>query len=321
MRRLLLSIVAALAALTAALSGIGPAPAGAEGVTDLSASVTGAPAAVSPVGGRVVYKVEFTNNGPTIVFADLRDETANGTFLAQGSTIPAGCSTPANGAANPVITCTTLAMNPGQRVTFYVAILTPTTTTTVTNTANAALSPIPVQPIDGNSADNTDTASTPVFNDPDSSASYVRQGETLTYKTHAVTVRKSTTGVIVKLSTAPADGRSCGAGALCADGLRIEFPLNDIYTASDVQVDLNFGKGEACRSITNSTCTDSLYYVGPSGGSPVLVANCTSAPAAEPFPVPCVRSMYKSPSGQLHIVAGIDSDDPDLLPQGLRLAG
>lgn len=315
MRRLLLSFLAASAAI-AGLVGVQPVPAGAEGAVDLSARVTAAPTVVSPVGGRVVYSVVFKNEGAVAVLADLEDATSGGSFLASGSTIPAGCTTPADGAANPVITCQRL-LDPAQEVRLLVAILTPTTTSTVTNTAEAGLAPLQLG-IDAAPTNNTDSEATSVFNDPNSSASYLEEGDSLTFKTHKVTVRKSETGVIVRLADTLGGGRTCG-NTLCADGLLIDFPLNDVYSASDIEVDLNFGKGEACRSTNNAACGDAIYYVGPNGGAPQQVPACTSAPAAAPTPVPCVRSMYKTSGGQLHIVVGMDSEDPELLPQGLKL--
>jgi hypothetical protein len=317
-------LVAITSALVALLVGLVAAPdlAAGAGATDVSASVSGAPTAVSPVGGRVVYEVVFANEGALPVVADYSDTTSNGKFIAAGSTIPAGCTTPTNGVQNPVITCNTVPMAAGAQLKLYVAILTPTTATTTSNTASAGNAPlsagIPV--VDGDLANNTDSVSTPVFNDPNSSSSYLAEGDSLTYKTHKITVRSSDTGVIVDLRDAPAAGRFCGAGTLCADGLRINFPLNDIYSADDIEVKLNFGKGGACRSTTNDPCTDPIYYVGPSGGAPVEVVNCTSAPSAPPVPVPCVRSRVKV-DGQLYITVGINSDDPDLLPQGLKLVG
>lgn len=317
MRRLFLSLLAASAAI-ASLVGVNTGTAGAEGIVDLSADVTSAPTVVSPVGGRVVYSVVFRNEGATSVLADLEDATTGGTYLASGSTIPTGCDGPADGAADPVVTCTNLLLAPAQEVRLYVAILTPTVTSTVVNTAEAALSPVPAPLIDAVPTNNSDTVTTQVKNDPATSSSYLRQGDSLTFKTHTVTVRKSDTGVIVRLADAFGAGRTCG-DALCADGLLIDFPLNDVYSASDIEVDLNFGKGASCRSISNASCVDALYYVGPDGGAPELVPACTSAPADAPTPVPCVRSMYKSPAGQLHIVVGMDSEDPELLPQGLKL--
>ena len=128
--------------------------------------------------------------------------------------------------------------------------------------------------------------------------------------------------MIVKLSDAPAAGRMCAGSerALAPTAFASSSHSTTPTPLSNIKADLNFGKGEACRSISNASCTDSLWYVGPYGGAPLQVANCTSANEnVAPVPVPCVRSMYKTSGGQLHIVAGLDSTDPDLIPQGLRV--
>jgi hypothetical protein len=320
MRKLLLSVVAALAAISGMLIGTDVSPAGALLGYDGSVSVADYPDPVVPATGATVYRiVAKAEQGILPLGATLRvTVTGGGKVDPAGSQAP-GCSLPSSTTVDPVFTCSVAATTGNDDVkNVAVTSLAPGVVTLAAEIEYDALDTI----VDDNPSNDADTESTTYTNTPSTagSASYLKQGESLSFKTHSVTVKTSTTGVIVKLSDAPAAGRTCGTNALCADGLRIEFPLNEIYTASNIKVDLNFGKGEACRSITNGSCTDSLWYVGPSGGSPAPVANCTSTTEnVAPVPVPCVRSMYKSPSGQLHIVAGMNSTDPDLLPSGLRL--
>lgn len=319
MRKLLLSVVAAVAAISGLLVGPVASPAGAVLGYDGSVTVADYPDPVVPATGATVYRVAArADQGVLPLGATVEVTITGGGTVDAGGTQAPGCSLPPASTVDPSFSCTVAAATGQDDVkTIAVRSVAPGVVTLTASIQYDALDPI----VDDNPGNDTDSESTTYTNTPaGATASYLAQGQSLSYKTHKVRVRRSSTGVIVKLSDAPAAGRSCGAGALCADGLRVEFPLNDIYKAQNIEVDLNFGKGEACRSISNGACTDSLWYVGPNGGSPQLVANCTSTNVnVDPFPVPCVRSMYKSVGGQLHIVAGMTSDDPDLLPQGLRV--
>lgn len=302
--RKVFSAVAAITALAATLVGFTPAPGiAAESVADLSVSVDDSPDQVSPPGGIVLYTVTVANNGPVAApAADFRDTTRGGAFVRSLSLLPAGCSGPADGAADPTIDCRFLAFPAGATRTIEVAIRTPASVGQVTNTVSASIPPGAV--FDNNPANDSATDTTAVTATSDGAASLLTQGQSLTYKTHTLTVTSAVNGIITALSTAPAEGAQCGDSA-CGDGLRVWFDSNPRFQGL-VSVDVNFGKGDPCRGLGKESCT-SLY--SRKDGVVTVVPLCSAAPTASP----CIEQIYKV-DGHIHHSVRMRSEDPDLLP-------
>lgn len=315
MRRILLALFTCIG-LVAGTLGMSVAPLAAAGPipVDLSVEVKPSPAEVSPPGGIVVYEIivrtsfaDLTGTNFTTLPVDLTDSSLRGSYVASSSRLPSGCTAPADGTADPVITCD-LNVAPGGSQAVWVALRTQPVVGTVQTKAEVSFDPSALSTVaESNPANNTRTEVTPVINNPNQSSALLHEGESMQFKDHVVTVLKSKNGVIVTLRDAPATGAACGS-TMCDDGLHIGFAHNDHYEG-EVRVDTNFGKGEPCRAISNPSCGDGLYIRKTVSMTPTKLLPCSTAPQ------PCHESSYKL-NGDLHRVVLMESEDPDLLPPG-----
>jgi hypothetical protein len=298
MRKLFVSLLA-LVGLVATL----PSVAGAESVVvvDLGVVVSDLPDPVAPSPGTAVYKIEVTNHSLLPLTATVTDTTDGGTIDAGASTLPAGCVV-----ATTSVTCSDVALGATETKVLYVAVV---VADDVTNTATVSLSPALLDVLDTNVANNVDTESTTVLPVATTQAgTYLREGETLRFKKHSVTVRDSDTGVIARLADADLTGVACGVGTCEPVGLHADFPANDVYRGY-LLTQVNFGTAPPCRGIGATKC-HRIFYRTSSSMPMVEVFDCLTANyIAEPGP--CVEQVVKSGTEFIWDVR-MTSDDPDL---------
>lgn len=309
MRKTLFFAAALMAVVSATLTAGTPAG-GLVPVADLSSSTVGSPDAVSPVGGFVYYDVTFTNGGAPVP-AELRNATTGGgTFDAALSSIPAACSAPASGTTDPVIICDA-ALFAGT-IALEVAIKTPTSATNIVSSSTAMVDPDAVTDVvDSDPSNNASSDTTPVFNDPNGSSALVREGESLAYKTHKVTVRSGANGIVVSLADALGEGDRCG-NTLCGTGLHLGYG-SDPDRQGNVIVELRFAT-DPCKGFGADKCTavyERKFDAAGNKMAPRAVGPCVGASYAPT----CIESIAKDGSNFVHYVRMI-STDPDLLPPG-----
>lgn len=313
MRSKLSLFLAALLAASILSFGAGSAGALAPTVVDLSTSVTGEPATVSPVGGVVLYTATFENLSAVPVPAVFSDATDAGTFVASLSKIPAGCTAPSDGAPNPVISCQAV-LQQGLPVVVEVAVRTPSVEGVVANTSTIAVDPTFLDDfVDSNSANDTATVATPVLNDPNSSSALVKEGESLTFGPHIVTVTDAPNGIVIMLADALGGGDTCGK-TICGDGLHLDFGT-DPDRQGYLQVELNFDT-DPCKGLGADKCT-ALYerkFAGTLDETITAIPRCSSLPATD-TDTTCLISVTKVGSNFRHLVR-MYSVDPDILPSG-----
>jgi hypothetical protein len=299
MRRVALSILAVAAALTGALTAVGPS-AGAAGLIDLSATSVSSPAAVSPPGGLVIYTATFRNEGAVAVAGVFSNTTDGGTILEVDADTT--CS-----ASGLTVVCRDT-LDPGAVKIVEVVVQTPLTAgSTVTNTSSAAVDPSLIQVLDVFPANDTSTVVTTVQASTGvGSAAFVPEGGTLSYKKHKLTVREAELGVVAFLQDTPAViALDCG-GQPCREGLRVDFDQDPRF-AGVVDVDVNFGISDPCRGLGAEKCRP-LYFFKPGMPRPAPIDLCGVAAAD----VPCLESTYKA-GNEFHFVVVMTTDDPDLL--------
>lgn len=282
-------------------------------VVDLSSSVTGEPASVSPVGGVVLYRATFENLSALPAPAVFSDTTDAGTYVAALSKIPAGCSAPADGSANPVISCQAV-LQPASPVVIEVAVRTPAVAGVLTNTSTIAVDPAYLDDVvDANGANDTSSVATPVLDDPNSSSALVREGESISFGPHLVTVTDADNGIVIMLAEALGGGDTCGP-KLCGNGLHLDFGT-DPDRQGYMQVELNFTT-DPCRGIGADKCT--AIYERKFDGTPdetiTPVPSCTALPSAD-TDTTCLISVAKVGPNFRHLVR-MYSEDPDLIPVG-----
>lgn len=297
------------AVLTATLLGLGGGGAVAASTADLSTTVTGQPATVSPVGGIVLYTATFENLGALPVPAVFSDATDAGTFVAGLSDIPDFCTAPDDEAPNPVISCDTV-LSPGVPVVIEVAVRTPSLTGVVSNTSTIAVHPEVVDEfVDDNSANDSATVTTSVLNDPNNSAALVKEGESLTFGPHIVTVTNAPNGIVILLAGAPGGGDLCGP-SLCGDGLHLDFGKDEDRQGT-MHVELNFST-DPCRGLGAEKCT-AVYERKHSGTADETITAVPPCSTTTDPTTTCVIEVTKVGSNFRHLLR-MYSEDPDLLP-------
>lgn len=304
MRRVLLSVLAVVAALTGSLAVV-PAPAGAAGVVDLSSTSASNPAAVSPPGALVFYTATFRNEGAVAVDGIFTNTTSGGTLFRAFSS--PGCTPIAAGTSNPTTTCTAT-LQPGAAKVVELVVQSPLTApSVVTNTSTARVNPGLVQVVDLVSSNNDSTVSTPVQPSTAGSAGFVQEGGSLSFKKHVLTVRDADDlGVVAYLSdTAAPEAADCG-GVPCKVGLHAEFDQDPRF-GGVVAIDVNFGQSEPCLGLGNPRCHP-LYFRKLATDATKPVAPCGTQLPDEP----CLERIYKA-SNEFHYVVVQRTDDPDLL--------
>lgn len=305
-----LFIAAALAALVSATLTTGTPAIGAVPVADLSSSTVGSPDAVSPVGGLVYYAVTFSSSGAPVP-AELRNTTTGGgTFDAALSEIPAGCTAPATGTQDPVIVCDA-ALFTGT-ISLEVAIKTPASATDIISTSTAMVDPDAVTDVvDSDPSNNASNDTTPVFNDPNSSTALVREGESLSFKTHKATVRNGANGIVISLADALGGGDRCG-NTLCGDGLHLGYG-EDPDRQGNVIVELRFAT-DPCKGYGADKCT-TVYERKFDAEGNKLAPRPLEACVGDSYAPTCIESIAKNGSKFVHYIRMV-STDPDLLPPG-----
>ena len=303
MRRVLLSLLAAMSALTG-IAALSSTPAGAEGLVDLSASSVSNPAAVSPPGALVFYTATFKNEGAVSVDGIFTNKTTGGTLFRSFSS--PGCTSVAAGTSNPSTTCTaTLA--PGATKVIEVIVQTPLTApASVTNASTARVNPGLVQVVDLVTTNNDSSVTTPVQAATVGSAGFVTEGGSLAYKKHVLTVRDADLGIVAYLSdtTAP-EAADCG-GVPCKIGLHADFDQNPRF-AGIVEIDVNFGTTDPCRGLGNDC--NALFFRKLATDATKPVPACGTQLPNEP----CLESRYRGANQEFHFVVVQGTDDPDLL--------
>ncbi|MDQ3107606.1 MAG: hypothetical protein M3Q68_07360, partial [Actinomycetota bacterium] len=263
MRRPILAVLAVLAALTSVLA-TSSAPAGAAGVVDLSASAASSPLAVSPPGALVFYTATFANEGAVAVDAILTNTTSNGSVVSF-----TGDSTCARSGAE--ITCID-SLAPGETKVVSVVVQSPLTApSTIANVSRARVNPGLVQVVDLATANNDATITTPVRASTGvGAAGFAREGDTIPFRKHVLTVLEADLGVVAFLNDVPdVQTANCG-GQPCQEGLRADYDQDPRF-AGKVSIDVNFGSSEPCRGIGNDRCHPLFYRVSPTSPTfPVL---------------------------------------------------
>lgn len=305
MRRLLLSVLAAVATLSGMLLGTTASPAGAAEVpvvVDVSTTSTANPlkngaSVVSPPGALAFYEATFTNSSVIPVTGTFTNTSSAGSVASASAT---GCTPTTSGLT---VSCTASVPANGT-VTMRVAVRTPTTAGTITNTSTGKVSDAFVDLITSN---DTSTITTQVQAPGAGSAGFVPEGGSLTYKKHVLTVRDADLGVVAFLSdTANAGTYSCGS-APCKEGLHLDFDQDPRFFGI-VAVDVNFGVDDPCRGLGSGAGCYSLYVRKGTALQPTPVPACNATQSNGP----CLERTYKTGT-EFHSVVVMDTNDPDLL--------
>lgn len=298
--------------LAAATIGSGAVPAVAAPIADASVTVASVPTAVSPVGGMVLYRVTVRNDGPALAPVTATDTTTGGSYVAGSSTLPSGCSAPADGTADPVISCNFGVQVAGWSSQISVAIRTPSVVSSVTNAATAEVPPSSLGVIDDNPSNDSASVVTPVTNDLAGSAALLRTGETMAFQAHRLTVRSAAKGVIASMKAVPAQGDACGT-TLCDAGLHVGFDTDAEYQGQ-LGLWLDFGKGNPCRGLGAPSDCSALYM--RKDGVVTRVPICATAPQASP----CIEETSKD-GPVIRWLVRLASQDPDFVPPLGKLGG
>jgi hypothetical protein len=307
MRRLVLSVLGAAVALLAASFAAIPSTAGAAGLVDLSASTASNPAAVSPPGALVIYTATFRNEGAVSVAGLFTNATSNGKLVQANVSLPGACVLPAAGTADPSISCSA-SLAAGQALTLEVVVQSPLTApSAVANSSSARVDPSVVQVLDLFPANDNASVTTPVRATTGvGAAGFVREGGTLSYKKHVLTVRDADLGVVAFLNDVPAvQSADCG-GTPCQEGLRADFDQDPRFFGL-VAVDVNFGPGDPCRGIGADQCHPLFFRKGAIQPTAPILPCGSQAPND-----PCQESVAKVGT-EFHFVVVMQTDDPDLL--------
>lgn len=305
MRKLLCAVLAAVSCL-GGLVALSSTPVAAAPGFDASVALSDSPDPVSPVGGTTIYKVTATATGLAPLFPASLTVTNNGGLFSTAGTNAPGCTIPAEGTADPVVTCE-LTLNAGPK-TIYVAIRS-VSAGTMSSTGTVQYEPAGLDPIvDDDPSNDSSTESTTVTND-NSSATYLQEGQSTTFQGHKLTVTDSDSGVITELRTAPVTGdgaATCGVQGPCKQGLRVLFYENTVYTGN-VRVTVTYGWTHPCGYYGESATCKYLYYRKASTGDALPVPKCVLATDTL-----CYEKKYFS-AGAWRIDVRMDSNDPDLL--------
>ena len=304
MRRVLLSVLAAAVALTG-VALTTATPAGAEGLVDLSAVTTADPeGSVSPPGALAFYTATFKNEGALALEGSFTNATTGGTVLSV--TADDTCTTSGN-----TVTCVdTLA--PGATKVVEVVVQSPTTLpATIKNVSSASVNPGLISFVDLYPANNSSTVETQVLAaDTVGSAGFVREGESLTYKKHKMTVLEAELGVVGFLSDTPAAATLDCGGVPCKQGLRVDFAEGGdgerFYGL--VKVEVNFGTTDPCRGLGAPSGCAELYYFKPAMTAPVKLPACSSTSG-----MPCQAGVTRNGGLEFVVDVRLDTNDPDLL--------
>lgn len=299
--------------LAASIIGLGAIPAVGAPIADASVSLASVPTTVSPVGGMVLYRVTVRNEGPAPAPVTARDATTGGSYVAGSSTLPTGCLAPADGTADPVISCNFGVQAAGWSSQISVAIRTPSAVGSVSNTATAEVPPSALGVIDDNPSNDTASVVTTVTNDADGSAALLRTGETMAFMAHQLTVRSAAKGVIASMRVAPAQGDTCGA-SLCDAGLHVGFDTAPEYQGQ-LGLWLDFGRGNPCRGVGAGSNCSALYM--RKDGVVTRVPACATAPLASP----CIEETSKLNGPGIRWLVRLGSEDPDFVPPLGKLGG
>lgn len=297
MRKLLVALLAVVG-LVATLPSVASADVV---VVDLGVAVSDLPDPVAPSPGTAIYRVEVTNYSLVPLTATVTDATSGGTVDEDASTLPAGCVV-----ATTTVTCSDVALGAAETKVLYVAV---NVSSDVTNTATVSLSPGLLDVLDTNTANNQAAEETTVLPAATTEAgTYLREGETLYFKKHSVTVRDSDTGVIARLADADLDGVACGLGTCEPVGLHADFPANDVYRGY-LLTQVNFGTAPPCRGIGATKCHRIFYRSTPQMPMTEVFDCLTTDYVAEPGP--CLEQVVKVGTEFVWDVR-MTSDDPDL---------
>lgn len=305
MRKLLLSVVAAVAAISGLLLGPVASPAGAVDVpvvVDVSSSTAAKPmqageSVVSPPGALAYYTASFTNGSLIPVKGTFTNTTSAGSIV--GATA-VGC---APTTSNLTVSCTTTVPANGT-VSFAVTVQTPTTPGSITNTSTARVGD---QFVDLITSNDSSSVTTTVQAAGTGSAGFVPENGTLTYKKHVLKVTDADLGVVAFMSDTPNAGTYACGSSPCSQGLRLDFDQDPAFFGR-VSVDVNFGIDDPCRGLGASAGCYSLYVKKPADAAPTAIPACNATQSNGP----CLQRTYKVGT-EFHSVVILDTNDPDLL--------
>lgn len=298
-KRLAVALASIAVAATVTASPMTAAGAG-TAVVDLAITVADAPDPVAPAPGTVVYTIVATNNGATPVLADIEDSTSGGSINTGASTLPAGCSA----TSTTTVRCDGVQIAPAIPFELHVAV---DIDVAVTNTASVSLSPDVLDAIEADTSNNTAEEDTSVGSGTES-ASYLAEGETLSFKKHSLHVRGSDSGVITRMADADLAGLSCGTGVCADQGLHIDFYENDVYSGH-ILTTVNFGTAPPCRGIGAAKC-NRLFYRTSADDPMREIFECVSGDFRTESG-PCIEEIRKIGT-EFEWDVRMTSTDPDL---------
>ena len=309
MKRFLFALSAAALAASAVL--LPSAPVSGELVEALDAGVetTSLLAEIAPAGNYGMFSVTATLSGPTPATLTITDSVGGGTIDPSVSSLDA-CGGTAAVDASGVLTCR-VTLAPASSATIHVAVRSGLTAAQVFNHVSIAMDgDDTILGIDTSDSNDQDSATTPVTAGS-TSAGYVPEGGSLTYRsngqTHVLTVTEAKGpggGALVTLS----DPGVMDCASKACNGVRIWFDQGHdggFYEAA-TQLDSS-GRHDPCRGLGSDTCTAIFWRKLPTD-TMVPEPPCGTQGPAEP----CLSHKYKSGSGDIHYVSNMDTDDPDI---------
>jgi hypothetical protein len=306
------SMVAA-AVLLAGSAGIGAAEAAA--APDLTITLAGHPATVSPPGGLALFRLTVKNAVGRQTFSDVAAAVALGAGSAFDPALTgATCSNPAGDGVTVVCNLGTLA--PGQSTSVDIFAAPPLTVGTVTTSAAITGSS---PPDDRRNNTTKPPATTVVVADPDSRVGFFIPGAHALGNDLLTVPTGGSKGLVTAISHEAAEPL-CGSTCLFSDDpLRVDFPLQDpVYKAEDprnpllLELDMGF-LTPPCRGL-GGTCDDLRFL--DHLGQPGVVPFCTGASGTNAGPAhalpssPCKYHQFKTVDGRVHFRIALLSNDP-----------
>lgn len=299
--------------LAAGLAGAGVAEAGVS--PDLTISLAGYPATVSPPGGTAFHRLTVSNSRGKQTFTAVAAVVA----LSQGSRFDptltgVGCSNPSGDGVTVACTIGTLA--PGSSKSLDIFASTPLTEGQSTSTARITSSS-PTDDRTNNTA--TPPASILVVSDPVSTSGFFAPGEHQVGR-QVLTVPSGTSKGVVTDFALEDPFPLCGTGCLFSgDVVKVDFPLQDpAYKVEDprnpltVHLDMGFSS-PPCKGL-GGTCDDLRFvdHLGQTGVVPFCDgASGTNAGPAHALPsAPCKYHQFKDADGRVHFKVALLSNDP-----------
>ena len=308
-------VFAALVAVgvSGGLFGVGPAVAA---TPDMTISIAGHPATVSPPGALALYRITVTNAVGKQTFTNVVVVHT----MASGGQFDAALT--ANGCTNPsgdgiTVTCTIASLAPRASAVIDIFTATPTTPGVATSTATIDDS----SPAE-NRKNNTASTTTNVVADATKAAGFFTPGSYGVGNQLLQVPAGAGKGVVTAMSLedhTPYCGTSC---IFSGDAVRIDFPLQDpnykvIDPLNPLTVELDMGfSSPPCKGL-GGTCDDLRYidHLGQTGIVPFCngASGTSEGPAVALPSSPCKYHQFKSDDGHVHFKVALLSNDPTLV--------